>query len=216
MDFPRVTGIFRAFDLNASLCNRFPSLRSMSDVTSPRTTVTLAIHDILAEPTVTSSADTGAIPSGEDIEKFMEPYMDRCDQWSGTRKRPRSSERSEPIPNGEPVAKKSWMEATVQDPTEVLTAATTRTNFHGSNTTPSSAPSPSLRADLAESVRLLGIYGVDPKRTLRSLLTRARVEFPESQWLRLLTNKAVDLDAVFSGIYSITPSNAHTESVGGH
>ncbi|KAJ6628406.1 hypothetical protein B0H10DRAFT_1659657, partial [Mycena sp. CBHHK59/15] len=39
-------------------------------------------------------------------------------------------------------------------------------------------------------------------------------EFPESQWLRLLANKAVDLDAVFTGIYSVSPSTAHTESVG--
>ncbi|KAJ6597915.1 hypothetical protein B0H10DRAFT_1826789 [Mycena sp. CBHHK59/15] len=71
-----------------------------------------------------------------------------------------------------------------------------------------------LRADLAETVRLLGIYAADPKRSLRSLLARTRVEFPESQWLRLLTNKAVDLDAVFTGIYSISPSTAHTKSVG--
>ncbi|KAJ7754118.1 hypothetical protein B0H14DRAFT_2405094 [Mycena olivaceomarginata] len=71
-----------------------------------------------------------------------------------------------------------------------------------------------LRADLAETVRLLGLYGVDTKRTLRSLLARTRVEFPESQWLRLLTNKAVDLDAVLAGIYSISPSTAHTESIG--
>ncbi|KAJ6538988.1 hypothetical protein B0H19DRAFT_911726, partial [Mycena capillaripes] len=35
----------------------------------------------------------------------------------------------------------------------------------------------------------------DPKRSLRSLLSRTRVEFPESQWLRLLTGKAIDLDA---------------------
>jgi hypothetical protein len=71
-----------------------------------------------------------------------------------------------------------------------------------------------LRADLTETVRLLSIYGVDPKRTLCSLLSRTRVEFPESQWLCLLTNKAVDLDAVLTGIYSIIPSTAHTESVG--
>ncbi|KAJ7358067.1 hypothetical protein DFH08DRAFT_687474, partial [Mycena albidolilacea] len=71
-----------------------------------------------------------------------------------------------------------------------------------------------LRADLAETVRLLGLYGVDTKRTLRSLLARTHVEFPESQWLRLLTNKAVDLDAVLAGIYSISPSTAHTESIG--
>ncbi|KAJ7171597.1 hypothetical protein C8R43DRAFT_852097, partial [Mycena crocata] len=71
-----------------------------------------------------------------------------------------------------------------------------------------------LRADLAETVRLLSVYGVDPKRSLRSLLSRTRVEFPESQWLRLLTGKAVDLDAVLTGIYSISASTAHTESVG--
>ncbi|KAJ7254012.1 hypothetical protein B0H12DRAFT_1017309 [Mycena haematopus] len=71
-----------------------------------------------------------------------------------------------------------------------------------------------LRADLAETVRLLGVYGSDPKRALRSLLSRSRVKFPESQWLRLLTNRPVDLDAVLTGIYSISASTAHTESVG--
>ncbi|KAJ7163853.1 hypothetical protein C8R43DRAFT_879502 [Mycena crocata] len=71
-----------------------------------------------------------------------------------------------------------------------------------------------LRPDLAETVRLLGIYAVDPKRSLRSLLSRTRVEFPESQWLRLLTNKAVDLDAVLTAFYSVAPSSGHTETVG--
>ncbi|KAJ7095492.1 hypothetical protein C8R43DRAFT_840616, partial [Mycena crocata] len=71
-----------------------------------------------------------------------------------------------------------------------------------------------LCADLAETVRLLGIYAVDPKRSLRSLLSRTRVEFPESQWLRLITNKAVDLDAVLTAFYSVSPSTGHTESIG--
>ncbi|KAJ7222740.1 hypothetical protein B0H12DRAFT_1031236 [Mycena haematopus] len=76
-----------------------------------------------------------------------------------------------------------------------------------------------LRADLAETVRLLGLYGVDTKSALRSLLSRTRVEFPESQWLRLRAGAIdgfvpVDLDAVLTGMYSITPSTAHTESVG--
>ncbi|KAJ7314559.1 hypothetical protein DFH08DRAFT_716450, partial [Mycena albidolilacea] len=62
---------------------------------------------------------------------------------------------------------------------------------------------------------LLGIYGVDPRRSLRSLLSRVRIEFPESQWLRLLTNRALDLDTVFSSLYSLIPSTAHTETVGG-
>ena len=37
------------------------------------------------------------------------------------------------------------------------------------------------------TVQLLGVYGVDPKRTLSSLPSRTRVEFPESQWLRLIS-----------------------------
>jgi hypothetical protein len=71
-----------------------------------------------------------------------------------------------------------------------------------------------LRADLAETVRLLGIYGVNPRRSPHSLLSRARIGFPESQWPHLLTNRALDLNAVFSSLYSLVPSTAHTETVG--
>ncbi|KAF8191069.1 hypothetical protein K438DRAFT_1762985 [Mycena galopus ATCC 62051] len=96
---PLVLGYFVLSKLNARSSNRFPSLRSMSDVTTTpsarcealisafeagttsRVAATLAIYDILAEPSVSTSGVAGPIPTAEEIEKFMEPYMDRCDQW---------------------------------------------------------------------------------------------------------------------------------------
>ncbi|TDL26833.1 hypothetical protein BD410DRAFT_685926, partial [Rickenella mellea] len=46
----------------------------------------------------------------------------------------------------------------------------------------------------------LRIYAANPKQALRSLQGYGRPEFPESEWLNLFKGKAVDLDAVYSGL----------------
>ncbi|KAJ7471113.1 hypothetical protein FB451DRAFT_1135406 [Mycena latifolia] len=196
------------------------AVASYKDGALSRTAVTLALHAILSEPVPSDDGISSSPPTNAEVEAFMEPYLDMCAQWDRDqeaakergRKRGRGGtgleegeddEQPGPDDDDDEDAERPAKRRLVFEEDELPWVK--HEALHGI------LP---LRADLAETVRLLGIYGVDPKRSLRSLLARTRVEFPESQWLRLLTNKAVDLDAVLTGIYSISPSTAHTESVG--
>jgi hypothetical protein len=206
------------------------AVAAFKDGSKSRIATTLVLHDILSEPTETSPGHAGPIPTPEEVEQYMEPYDDMCDQWVrdqkeakvlGKRRTPGSGATGGGEGSGEEGEDGAGLDdgAGADDdgydderPTKRRIAFDDGELPWVKNEPLAAAP---LRADLAETVRLLGIYGVDPRRSLRSLLSRARIEFPESQWLRLLTNRALDFDAVFSSLYSLVPSTAHTETVGG-
>lgn len=186
-----------------------------------RTAVTLALHSIFSSlPSTAEGDEPVSPPTPADIESLMAPYVDMCDQWVRDQEAAKKRGRARGPGSGDAAAEEGEDEqpGSDDDGSDNGRPAKRRHVFEEDElpwvqreAVTGSIP---LRADLAETVRLLGVYAVDPKRSLRSLLARTRVEFPESQWLRLLTNKAVDLDAVLTGIYSISPSTAHTESVG--
>ncbi|KAJ7264463.1 hypothetical protein B0H12DRAFT_1068717 [Mycena haematopus] len=173
-------------------------ITSFKDGSLSRVGVTLALHEIFAEPVESEPGVTGPVLSFNEIEGCMEPYLDIS-----------SSQEDEAVDSGGDAD--DDVDGNDQPSKRRLVFEEADLPWVKNESLVSTAP---LRADLAESVRLLGVYGSDPKRALRSLLSRTRVEFPESQWLRLLTNRPVDLDAVLTGIYSISGSTAHTESVG--
>ncbi|KAF7374421.1 DNA/RNA polymerase [Mycena sanguinolenta] len=185
-----------------------------------RIAVTLALHNILSEAIASVPGLSGTTPSSSDVEGFMGPYMEMCDQWTRDQEKAKAAGSGGAGSGGPAVQEEDGgAGGDEQDDDDVDNRPSKRRLVFEEDELPwvkneshvSTAP---LRADLAETVRLLGIYGGDPKRTLRSLLARTRVEFPESQWLRLLTNRPIDLDAVLTGIFSITASSAHTESLG--
>jgi hypothetical protein len=62
---------------------------------------------------------------------------------------------------------------------------------------------------------LLQCYATDPKKAKRSL-TNSPIcpEFPESEWTNVLAGRAVNLDHVLSGYYSISNNDERTEHVG--
>jgi hypothetical protein len=72
-----------------------------------------------------------------------------------------------------------------------------------------------LKPGLTETLRLLKLFLVDPKGAKRSLLTTAHCpEFPDSEWSNLVNGRAVNLDAVLSGLFSTTISDERSESIG--
>ncbi|KAJ7327847.1 hypothetical protein DFH08DRAFT_1025854 [Mycena albidolilacea] len=179
-----------------------------------RIATTLALHDILSEPAETSPGHAGPIPTPKEVESYMEPYEDMCDQWVrdqeearvlGKRRTPGSGASgggAGPGKEGEDGTGGLDNNAAADfDDDDDERPAKRRIVFDDGelpwvkNEPFAAAP---LHADLAETVRLL-----------------TRIEFPESQWLHLLTNRALDLDAVFSSLYSLVPSTTHTETVGG-
>ncbi|KAJ7786734.1 hypothetical protein B0H14DRAFT_3506504 [Mycena olivaceomarginata] len=207
------------------------AVTAFKDGSKSRIATTLALHDILSEPTETSPEHAGPIPTPEEVEQYMEPYEDMWDQWVRDQKEARVlGKRRTPGSGATGGGEGSGEEGedgaggldngagTDDDDYNDERPAKCRIVFDDGelpwvkNEPLAAAP---LCADLAETVRLLGIYGVDPRRSLRSLLSRARIEFPESQWLHLLTNRALALDTVFSSLYSLVPSTAHMETVGG-
>lgn len=198
------------------------AVASFKDGSLSRTAVTLALHAILTEtPPPGANGVTSVAPTSAEAESYMEPYIDMCDQWErdqeaaknrGKRSRGSGTATGEEGEDDHQPPRDDDDEDNEERPTK-------RRHVFEEEELPwvrleALTGSPPLRADLAETVRLLGVYAVDPKRSLRSLLARTRVEFPESQWLRLLTNRAIDLDAVLTGIYSVSASTTHTESVG--
>ncbi|KAJ7813944.1 hypothetical protein B0H14DRAFT_3477459 [Mycena olivaceomarginata] len=163
-------------------------------------------------PLKTSPGHAGPIPTPEEVEQYMEPYKDMCDQWVRDQKEARVlGKRRTPGSGATGGGEGSGEEG--KDGTGSLDDGAGANNgdyddecptkhrivFHNGklpwvkNEPLAAAP---LRTDLAKTVRLLDIYG-----------------FPESQWLRLLTNRALDLDTVFSSLYSLILSTAHTETM---
>ncbi|TFK78872.1 hypothetical protein K466DRAFT_592663 [Polyporus arcularius HHB13444] len=72
-----------------------------------------------------------------------------------------------------------------------------------------------LRIELRKSLRLLRAYGVDIKTAKHDLLNSvAAPEFPDAEWNNVLRGRAVDLDHVFSGQYSLGRDEKRVEKIG--
>jgi hypothetical protein len=72
-----------------------------------------------------------------------------------------------------------------------------------------------LRESLAKTLKLIGVYTIDPKGTLRSLVNEPDCpEFPDSEWKNIIAGRAVNLDAVLSGQLSTTQDNPKVEKFG--
>src|ERR1700678_222952 len=109
---------------------------------------------------------------------------------AGVRHRAQSpfSNVSEPLSDEEPVAKKS----------KVDKSAFTWTG-------PESQTDTKLSDNLVRTLKLLGVYTVDPKTTFRSLTNSPScLEFPDSEWKNVIGGKAISLDTVLSGQLSTT------------
>jgi hypothetical protein len=63
--------------------------------------------------------------------------------------------------------------------------------------------------------KLVQNHTLDIKATKLKVLSAKRVpEFPDSEWNNLLSNKAVNIDTVFSGMYSTDNDNRAVENIG--
>jgi len=63
--------------------------------------------------------------------------------------------------------------------------------------------------------KLVQNHTIDLKTSKRMVLSSKRVpEFPDSEWSNVLAGKAVNLDAVFSGMYSTVTDNRAIENIG--
>ena len=72
-----------------------------------------------------------------------------------------------------------------------------------------------LSPSLDRSLKLLQLYAVDPKKAKRSLTNSPTCpEFPDSEWTNILAGRAVNLDHVLSGYYSVSNNDERTESIG--
>ena len=72
-----------------------------------------------------------------------------------------------------------------------------------------------LSPSLDRSLKLLQLYSVDPKKAKRSLANSPTCpEFPDSEWTNILAGRAVNLDHVLSGYYSVSNNDERTESIG--
>ena len=72
-----------------------------------------------------------------------------------------------------------------------------------------------LSPSLDRSLKLLQLYAVDPKKAKRSLTNSPTCpEFPDSEWTNVLAGRAVNLDHVLSGYYSVSNNDERTESIG--
>ena len=75
--------------------------------------------------------------------------------------------------------------------------------------------STALSPSLDRSLKLLQLYAVDPKKAKRSLTNSPTCpEFPDSEWVNVLSGRAVNLDHVLSGYYSVSNNDERTESIG--
>jgi hypothetical protein len=71
---------------------------------------------------------------------------------------------------------------------------------------------PNLSPSLRQTQATLENFSRDLKQAKASLLNSARVpQFPDSEWTNLLAGRAVDLDHVLAGMYSISHMNANRE-----
>src|SRR6202522_1644646 len=105
---------------------------------------------------------------------------------------------SEPSSDEEPVAKKSK----VDESAFAWTGPESQTNTK-------------LSDNSVRTLKLLGVYTVDPKTTLRSLTNSPSCpEFPDSEWKNVIGGKAVSLDAVLSGQLSTTNDELKIENFG--
>src|ERR1700678_1575020 len=105
---------------------------------------------------------------------------------------------SEPSSDEEPVAKKSK----VDESAFAWTGPESQTNTKLSN-------------NLVRTLKLLGVYTMDPKTTLRSLTNSPSCpEFPDSEWKNVIGGKAVSLDAILSGQLSTMNDELKIEKFG--
>jgi hypothetical protein len=74
---------------------------------------------------------------------------------------------------------------------------------------------PELSASLRQTQSILENFSRDPKFARASLLNSARLpQFPDSEWTNLIAGRAIDLDHVLSGQYSVSHDGRRTERVG--
>jgi len=74
---------------------------------------------------------------------------------------------------------------------------------------------PSLSPSLMQTLATLENFSRDPKLTKTSLLNSTRLpQFPESEWTNLIAGRAVDLDHVLAGQYSVSHDERRTERIG--
>src|ERR1700678_4819174 len=72
-----------------------------------------------------------------------------------------------------------------------------------------------LSENLDKTLKLLGVYTVDLKTTMRSLTNSPSCpEFPDSEWRNIIGGKAVNLDAILSGQLSSTNDELKVEKFG--
>ncbi|KDR64970.1 hypothetical protein GALMADRAFT_82459 [Galerina marginata CBS 339.88] len=72
-----------------------------------------------------------------------------------------------------------------------------------------------LSPSLNRSLKLLQLYTVDPKASKRSLTNAPTCpEFPDSEWSNILAGRAINLDHVLSGYYSVSNNDERSESIG--
>ncbi len=72
-----------------------------------------------------------------------------------------------------------------------------------------------LRPELRKTLRYLRAYAVDIKTAKHDLLNSvAAPEFPDGEWNNVLHGRAVDLDHVFSGQYSLGRDEKRVEKIG--
>lgn len=72
-----------------------------------------------------------------------------------------------------------------------------------------------LRPELRRTLEILETVARDPKRAKASLLLPPRCpQFPDGQWTQLLSGRSIDLDHVFSSLYSISHDIRRTEKSG--
>ncbi|KAI0644456.1 hypothetical protein C8Q79DRAFT_912871 [Trametes meyenii] len=72
-----------------------------------------------------------------------------------------------------------------------------------------------LHPDVVKTLELIRTYGEDLAAAKRDLnATASAPEFPESEWAKVLTGRAVDLDLVFAGRYNPATDTKHVERVG--
>lgn len=81
---------------------------------------------------------------------------------------------------------------------------------------PEAQRSTELSPSLQKTQSLLENFSKDVKRARANLLNcgRSYPQFPQSEWLNLLAGNSVDLDHIFSNIYSITQEDRESVSIG--
>jgi hypothetical protein len=68
---------------------------------------------------------------------------------------------------------------------------------------------------LSKTLKLLELYAIDPKAMKRSLTNSPRCpEFPDTEWKNIIAGRAVNLDAVLSGQFSMANNDVRTEKLG--